>query len=153
MCYSTILKKRKRRRRFTMFIACVFVLGCTKPNITKQNKQVEIINEEVGKLISNANISAVSVAFVTEGVVSTYHYGDFSDGSSPSDNTLYDIGSITKTHVGLILAQAVSDGLIDLDAPISRYLDRVNKDALQYQGVEITVRHLATHISGLPTDL
>ena len=153
MCYSTILEKRKRRRLFTMFIACVFVLGCTKPNITKQNKQVEIINEEVGKLISNAKISAVSVAFVTEGVVSTYHYGEFSDGSSPSDNTLYDIGSITKTHVGLILAQAVSDGLIELDAPISRYLEKVNKDALQYQGVEITVRHLATHISGLPTDL
>ena len=153
MCYSTHLKKRNRLRFFTMFIACVFVLGCTKPKVTKQYTQVEIINEEVGKLISNAKISAVSVAFVTEGAVSTYHYGEFSDGSSPSDNTLYDIGSITKTHVGLILAQAVSDGLIELDAPISRYLDRVNKEALQYQGVEITVRHLATHISGLPTDL
>ena len=153
MCYSTHLKKRKRLRLFTVFIACVFGLGCTKPNITKQYKQVEIVDEEVGKLISNAKISAVSVAFVTEGVVSTYHYGEFSDGSSPSDNALYDIGSITKTHVGLILAQAVSDGLIELDAPISRYLDRVNKEALQYQGVEITVRHLATHISGLPTDL
>ena len=153
MCYSTHLKKRKRLRLFTMFIACVFVLGCSTPNMTEQDKQVEIINEEVGKLIANTKISAVSVAFVTEGVVSTYHYGEFSDGSSPSDNTLYDIGSITKTHVGLILAQAVSDGLIELDAPISRYLDSVNKEALQYQGVEITVRHLATHISGLPTDL
>ena len=108
MCYSTHLKKRKRLRLFTMFIACVFVLGCSTPNMTEQDKQVEIINEEVGKLIANTKISAVSVAFVTEGVVSTYHYGEFSDGSSPSDNTLYDIGSITKPHVGLILAQAVS---------------------------------------------
>jgi CubicO group peptidase (beta-lactamase class C family) len=136
-----------------MFIACVFAFGCSKPNITEQYEQAEIINEEVAKLISNSKISAVSLAFVTEGVMSTYHYGEFYDGSNPSDNTIFDIGSITKTHVGLILAQAVTDGLIELDAPISRYLNTINKEALQYQGAEITVRHLATHMSGLPTDL
>ena len=45
MCYSTHLKKRKRRRLFTMFIACVFVLGCSTPNMTEQDKQVEIVDE------------------------------------------------------------------------------------------------------------
>lgn len=148
MRYSTILKKHKRLRIFTMLIACIFVLGCSKANMTK----AEVIDEEVAKLISMSKISAVSVAFVTDGVVSTYHYGEFSDGSIPSEDTIYDIGSITKTHVGLILAQAVSEGLIELDAPISRYLN-ITKGTLQYQGEEITVRHLATHVSGLPTDL
>jgi CubicO group peptidase (beta-lactamase class C family) len=126
------------------------MLGCSKPDTAEPH---EIIKEEVSRLISSTELSAVSVAFVAEGSVNTYHYGVFTDGTTPSDNTFYDIGSITKTHIGLVLAQAVSDELIELDAPVSRYLTAVNREALEYEGVAITVRHLATHLSGLPTDL
>tara|TARA_Y100001973_G_C5203342_1_gene339512 strand:+ start:386 stop:1192 length:807 start_codon:yes stop_codon:yes gene_type:complete len=111
------------------------------------------INEEVNKLLSSTEMTALSVVLVTEGNVRTYHYGEFADGSKPSDDTIYDVGSITKTHVGIVLAQAVSDGLIGLDIPISQYLSTINSDALTFQDTEITVRHLATHTSGLPTDL
>lgn len=111
------------------------------------------INEEVNRLLSTSDMTALSVTFVTEDAVSTYHFGEFIDGSKPSDETIYDVGSITKTHVGLLLAHAVSDGLIGLDTPVSQYLDSINSDALTYQDTGITVRHLATHTSGLPTDL
>lgn len=127
-----------------MLTACAFLAGCSKSSS---------INEEVKKLLSTSEMTALSVTFVEDDVVTTYHFGEFTDGAMPSDDTIYDIGSITKTHVGLILAQAVSDGLIGLDTPISQYLGGINSDALTFHDAEITVRHLATHTSGLPTDL
>lgn len=138
------LRNHKRLQLLSILIAFASMSGCSKSGS---------INEEVNKLLSSTEMTALSVVLVTEGNVRTYHYGEFADGSKPSDDTIYDVGSITKTHVGIVLAQAVSDGLIGLDIPISQYLSTINSDALTFQDTEITVRHLATHTSGLPTDL
>lgn len=138
------LRKKKNLRPTSIFMVLAFMTGCSKSSS---------IDEEVNTLLSTSEMTALSVTFVTEDAVSTYHFGEFIDGSKPSDDTIYDVGSITKTHVGLLLAQAVSDGLIELDTPISQYLGTINSDALTFQNTEITVRHLATHTSGLPTDL
>ncbi|QJR80354.1 beta-lactamase family protein [Alteromonas pelagimontana] len=112
-----------------------------------------IINEEVAQLLSESTASAVSVAFVSGNSIKTYHFGEFHNGEKPSDETLYDIGSITKTYTGLVLAQAVADGLVNLDDPVSRYLPQINRKAIEFEETEITIRDLATHLSGLPTDL
>lgn len=138
------LRKNKKLRLISILSVFAFINGCSKSNS---------INEEVNKLLSTSEMTALSVTVVTEDVVNTYHFGEFIDGSKPSDTTIYDVGSITKTHVGLVLAQAVSDGLVGLDTPVSQYLDSINNDALTFQDTAITVRHLATHTSGLPTDL
>lgn len=137
-------KKQKRLRLISILASFALMSGCSKSGS---------IDEEVNKLLSTSKMTALSVTLVTGDAVNTYHFGEFVDGSKPSDDTIYDVGSITKTHVGLLLAHAVSDGLIGLDTPISDYLDMIDNDALTFQGTEITVRHLATHTSGLPADL
>ena len=144
MSDSNVLRNMKRLHRILMLTACAVLAGCS---------QSSSIDEEANKLLSTSEMTALSVTFVADGVVTTYHFGQFPDDAMPSDDTIYDIGSITKTHVGLLLAQAVSDGKIGLDTPISQYLRSINSDALTFQDTEITVRHLATHTSGLPTDL
>lgn len=69
------------------------------------------------------------------------------DPSEPDSSTVYDLASLTKV-IGLTTAImiAVDSGLIELDAPIQRYVPRFtgpNKD-------QVTVRHLLVHASGLP---
>lgn len=66
----------------------------------------------------------------------------------PSESTLYQIGSVTKTFTGLLLADMVEEGLVSLDTTVGE---------LAPDGVElsddtagITLRELATHTSGLP---
>ena len=61
--------------------------------------------------------------------------------------TIYDLASLTKPLVtGLLAAVQVERGELELDAPVSEYLNEF--------GVEdkrgITLRHLLTHTSGLP---
>jgi CubicO group peptidase (beta-lactamase class C family) len=59
-------------------------------------------------------------------------------------DTVYQWASVTKTLTAAAIMQLREQGLIDLDAPVSDYLDYFPAE------FPITVRHLLTHSSGLP---
>lgn len=61
------------------------------------------------------------------------------------DDTLFAINSATKSFTGVAMMQLVEAGLVDLQAPISRYLDD-----LPPAWRMIRVRLLLAHTSGLP---
>jgi D-alanyl-D-alanine-carboxypeptidase/D-alanyl-D-alanine-endopeptidase len=79
-------------------------------------------------------------------------YGRLSatDERIPDGDTVYEIGSITKVFTGILLAQAVINGEVKLDDPISMYLPE-GVTAPEYEGRSITLLDLATHYSALPT--
>jgi CubicO group peptidase (beta-lactamase class C family) len=65
------------------------------------------------------------------------------------DDTIFDLASISKLFTSIVAVQQVERGLIDIDAPVARYLP-----AFAANGKEgVTVRQLLTHTSGLPPDL
>ncbi len=68
---------------------------------------------------------------------------------TPHEQTLFEIGSITKTMTGALLAIAVERGEVKLDAPANNYLEP-NLQLPNVQGQPITLAHLATHTSSLP---
>ena len=84
---------------------------------------------------------------VVVGVVKHGERRVFAYGTAHPDS-IYQIGSITKTFTGLLLAQMVVEGKVRLDEPLRELLPAgtVRKP----DGREITLRDLATHRSGLP---
>ncbi len=65
----------------------------------------------------------------------------------PDSNTVYDLASLSKV-IGLtsMVMMAVDSGLLDLDAPVDRYVP-------EFRGSHkhlVTIRHLLTHSSGMP---
>ncbi len=64
-------------------------------------------------------------------------------------DTRFELGSVTKTFTGLLLAEMAARGEVRYDDPIDRYLPA---DAAPGYPQErpITLLHLATHTSGLP---
>ena len=62
--------------------------------------------------------------------------------SCPLDGR-FEIGSITKTMTGVVLASVVREGVVSLDDKIGRWLDAGHN-------CDITLLQLATHTSGLP---
>jgi CubicO group peptidase (beta-lactamase class C family) len=64
-----------------------------------------------------------------------------------SDETLFQIGSITKTFTGTLVMKLVEDGKLDLDAAVRSYLPDF-KVADQDASQTVTIRHLMTHTSG-----
>jgi CubicO group peptidase (beta-lactamase class C family) len=64
-------------------------------------------------------------------------------------DTLFEIGSVGKTFTALLLQDMIERGQMKLDDPVSLYLPESVKLPTR-DGKEITLRHLATHMSGLP---
>ncbi|WP_371516018.1 serine hydrolase domain-containing protein [Kitasatospora sp. NBC_01300] len=82
-------------------------------------------------------------------------------GAVPGPHTLFEVGSVTKVFTSLVLARLVladsggaATGLDDaLDEPLADVLADVRPDGAAVPargGHPITLRHLATHTSGLP---
>lgn len=75
--------------------------------------------------------------------------------ASPKAESPFFIASVTKRFIITLVLQAHERGELDLSAPISRYLSPELIEGLHaHQGKDrsstITVRHLASHTSGLP---
>jgi CubicO group peptidase (beta-lactamase class C family) len=65
--------------------------------------------------------------------------------------TLFQIGSNTKVYTATLVMQLVDEGLVDLDAPVKKYLPELRlADAKAREAV--TVRQLLTHTSGIEGD-
>jgi CubicO group peptidase (beta-lactamase class C family) len=63
-------------------------------------------------------------------------------------NTKFRLASISKPIVAILVMKLVDQGKISLDAKLSDYLPDFRKD-----GNKITVRHLLSHTSGLPSGI
>ena len=72
-----------------------------------------------------------------------------STGATLTEDSLFEIGSITKTFTGILLADMVLKGEVALDDTVASYLPTGIIMPMR-NGQEITLRHLATHTSGLP---
>jgi CubicO group peptidase (beta-lactamase class C family) len=74
-----------------------------------------------------------------------------SDGPRHLDrDTIFEIGSVTKTFTATLLAEMVQANEVSLDDPIEKYLPGGAK-APTFNGQHITLLDLATQSSGLPT--
>jgi CubicO group peptidase (beta-lactamase class C family) len=79
-------------------------------------------------------------------------YGETTKGSgiAPNGDTVYEIGSISKVFTGVLLANMVQGGSMKLGDPVQQYLP-ASVQVPVAEGKPITLEHLATHTSGLPS--
>lgn len=93
-------------------------------------------------------IPGLQLAVVQYGKVvllENYGFANVENRVPVTGKTLFPINSATKSFTGVAMMQLVQDGRVDLDAPLSRYLDDV---PATWRGVRI--RQLLGHTSGLP---
>jgi CubicO group peptidase (beta-lactamase class C family) len=77
-----------------------------------------------------------------------YGFADRERAIAFTPDTVMNIGSISKTFTGVALMRAVQDGKVSLDADINRYLPFKVINPHRPDDI-ITLRHLATHTSGI----
>jgi|HubBroStandDraft_1064217.scaffolds.fasta_scaffold04447_3 D-alanyl-D-alanine carboxypeptidase len=79
-----------------------------------------------------------------------YGFADVDKRIAVNERHLFQIGSITKSFVALVLLQMRDEGKLDLETPVLDYLPQLPIDA---RFGPIMVHHLLTHTSGLPDNL
>jgi CubicO group peptidase (beta-lactamase class C family) len=64
-------------------------------------------------------------------------------------DTVFDIASVTKLFTAVVAMRQVERGVLDLDAPVARYLPEFAVNGKS----RITLRQLLTHTAGLPEEI
>lgn len=102
--------------------------------------------------IQKGNTCGLVLAIIDKDQVRKYSYGSVNKTVKQlpdAAQTIFEIGSVTKTFNALVLAQEVVAGQMKLNDPINLYLpDSI--PALKFRDQPITLQHLANHTSGFP---
>jgi len=115
------------------------------------------LNEWLPDQLAAASVPGAAVVVAgREGIVRERVFGVVDGPASPpvSPDTLFCIRSISKSVTALAVLTAVRDGLVDLDAPISKYLPDFTVRSLFDAHPEdlITLRMMLSHWAGFSHD-
>lgn len=108
-----------------------------------------VLSDKIRELMKSLNIPGMAIGVYEDGGEYTQGYGvtNINNPLPVDDDTLFQIGSITKTFVGTMTMILVEEGILELDTPIRTYLPEfklVDEDVC----CKVTLRHLFTHTSG-----
>jgi CubicO group peptidase (beta-lactamase class C family) len=95
----------------------------------------------------------LAVGVVRDGRLDLFHghgLADISSRTPVTEDTVFRIGSITKTFTAIAVMQLAEQGLVDLDAPAGHYLRAYRLIPAKPGHRLATVRQLLTHTAGLP---
>jgi CubicO group peptidase (beta-lactamase class C family) len=134
------------------------LLSCN--NTKKESKPIQkkstllAIEETADFMLKDATISSVSISVFQDGETYTEHYGelDKGKGNTPTDKTIYEIASVTKTFTGYLVAKAVIDKKIALEDDVRKYL-KGSYPNLEYNGHPIKIKDVITHTARLPANI
>lgn len=138
-----------------ILLSFITVVGCTRSEDGKKPEQLfdleTILDINAYSLLEDSRFHSASIALYNKGESLIKHYGELEigKGNMPTDSSIYEIASVTKTFTGILAANAVLDGKISLDDDIRKYLDRPYPN-LEYNGIPVKIRHLLTHTSNFP---
>ena len=110
-----------------------------------------VVHKAASIYMQQPNTVGLSIGVYNKGLMYTYNYGEIKRGTSqlPTANTFYNIGSVAKTFVGVMLAQAIIDKKAALNDDIRSYLPGRYPN-LTFKDQPIRLIHLANHTSALP---
>jgi serine-type D-Ala-D-Ala carboxypeptidase/endopeptidase len=106
-----------------------------------------VLDKDLAKSLAGGELAPSTGIGVSIGVVKHGERRVFSYGAAKPDS-IFEIGSMTKTFTGLILAQMIEQGKVKIDEPVRELLPPGT--VAKPSGPEITLVDIATQHSGLP---
>src|SRR5215831_13233835 len=109
----------------------------------------KIVAQAVRPLMELEGIPGMAVGIVSNGQSYVFNYGTASraTGKPVNDNTLFEIGSVSKTFTATLASFAQVDGRLSLTDSVSKYLPALRGSRFD----EVSLLNLGTHtMGGLP---
>ncbi len=100
--------------------------------------------------IQKVNTAGMCVGILKDGKTTTYGYGttDKKKQVLPDENTVFEIGSVSKTFTAVLLAWYAQQKKLKLTDTITKYLPEPAASNKALEGITLTM--LSNHTSGLP---
>ena len=119
------------------------------------------LTARVGEVLNRWPVAGLAVGVIRDGSLAWFYghgVADMRPGTPVGPDTVFRIASVTKTITAVAVMQLQERGLVDLDAPVGRYLRAFRLAPARPGFRPATQRHLLTHTAGVravrkPSDL
>ena len=139
------------KQRTSLLLLCLF-LTTAAPAAPPDTTVADRMDAVVPKLLDRFQVPGAAVAVIRSGeVVHARGYGlaDAKAHVPMTSRTVLNAGSVSTPVTAWGVMTLVEDGHIQLDAPVNRYLRRLQITSDEYDADGVTVRRLLSHTSGL----
>ncbi|OOB77268.1 MAG: hypothetical protein BEN18_11020 [Epulopiscium sp. Nuni2H_MBin001] len=134
-------------KKFAKFITSILAVTLITP-ATFATQTTLTAQDYANYLIEALGVTSVQYAIIKDGdIITSAATGMDSASSQTSTELMYGIGSISKVYTTASIMKLVDLGLIDLDKPVTTYVDDFKMADDRYK--DITVKMLLNHSSGL----
>ena len=112
--------------------------------------KAQVADSTIVKMIREKHIPVLGLGFIDNGeIVLSKVYGELRPGVPATDNTVFNVASITKTITAIVTLSLVNAGKWNLDEPVYHYW--IDPDvAADPRSRRLTTRHILTHQTGFP---
>lgn len=107
------------------------------------------IEETIENHVKSGKSTGISVGLIKKEKVQTFNFGEIEKKSNtkPTSDTVFEIGSMTKTFTAILAVQLQNEGILLLDEPIIKFLPELRNSIFDKN--KISLHHLLTHTSGI----
>lgn len=145
-----------------IILLSMFAIGCKKQ--TSDPAQTTLLHDNPLQIrldsqvhdyfkpyMLKASSAGVSMAVINGNQTRYYHYGETKKGNRklPDNETLFEIGSLTKTFSSALLVKWCNQHSINLNSSIKSYLPAEVRNHLSLNNVDVTFKQLLNHTSGM----
>jgi CubicO group peptidase (beta-lactamase class C family) len=111
------------------------------------------LQPRLAALIEEHEVPGAALGVLHDGEVTAVAAGvvNLRTGVEATPDTVFQIGSLTKTWTATVLMQLVDEGLVDVDASVRTYLPGFAVADPEVSNA-VTLRHLLSHTSGIDGD-
>jgi len=137
-------------KKITHILYPVFLILLLSIHCISQN-MIDTLDHELSKIFTESSIPGMSVSIVNHEKIlyqNSFGYADLEAKKAYTENTIHNIGSTSKTFIGISIMQLVEQGKLDLDTDINTILPFQVNNPYHPESI-ITVRQLATHTSSI----
>ena len=119
-------------------------------NLLGSSSQIPDVEQLIKKRIDSGKGFGIVVGIIEPEGVSFYNYGclGFDDPTPINKNTVFEVGSVTKTFTASLLQDMHERNELSLNDPIEKFFPDIHIP--DYHGQKILLKHLMTHMGGLP---
>ena len=134
-----------------LFFATIILLHNRVPVIARSGtiiRPTDSVSAFLTGKMKKLGIPGLQFAIIQHGkIINSRSYGlaNVEYAVPVTNKTVFSIASATKPFTAIAVMQLMDDGLVELSAPVSKYLD-----SLPVAWQRVTIKQLLTHISGIP---
>ncbi len=142
-----------------LLIVFIFFIGCdnyNEPVTTDYSGVISEMQTFIHERMEADQVTGVAIALVdgkrlvwSEG----FGYANKENNIPVAPDTIFEIGSNSKTLATIALMRLSDDGKLNIDDPLTTYIPEFSINQRFPSSAPITIRSILTHHSGLPTDI